>query len=407
MLRRLLIGRGARAVHNLATVPNATLRVVAGPKCTRIIVQTNMETYSAQLEGTNDDGTPCADDAMASWAHADAESGDLDVTTHAHTATISIPASFNVGVYAGGDCDVDMKGWLEGTVDVVVDGRGSVGVNTVRGLLTRVASGGGDVRVDHVEGNLDVNNGDSGSVTLGKIMGEDVRVVSGGAFKSRAIYAKRLDVRAEGGADASVTSAEEGLLDLKGESTLHSAEGALNLTHRGGGLLTIQASEQLRALTVRAPVASGGAQLKVNLPSGMRARAEVLAASLDLGEGVEAVEVSRAGLSSGGAPAEAAAFLTPPAPLSTTGTKEFAGYESGSTTSATPWWSAAARNSWAEGGSETAAGSVSYLLGGAKVDGEACELRIVAAEAEVSIDSQSWFEQRLKGRTEHRPQPYR
>jgi len=50
---------------------------------------------------------------------------------------------------------------------------------------------------------------------------------------------------------------------------------------------------------------------------------------------------------------------------------------------------------------------VSYLLGGAKVDGEACELRIVAAEAEVSIDSQSWFEQRLKGRTEHRPQPYR
>ena len=33
--------------------------------------------------------------------------------------------------------------------------------------------------------------------SLGKIMGEDIRVVSGGTFKSRAVYAKRLDISAE------------------------------------------------------------------------------------------------------------------------------------------------------------------------------------------------------------------
>ena len=67
-----------------------------------------------------------------------------------------------------------------------------------------------------------------------------------------------------------------------------------------------------------------------------------------------------------------------------------------------------------------AAGSTAYLLGGASVDGEACELRIVAPDAAVHIESQSWFEQRMKtamsggagggeapSLRERRPQPYR
>ena len=86
-----------------------------------------------------------------------------------------------------GDCGVDLSGWLEGTVDVVVSGRGAVGVNTVRGLLTRVVTGGGDVRVDHVEGNLAVTGADDGK--LGKIMGEEVDIDATGVVNGRALYA--------------------------------------------------------------------------------------------------------------------------------------------------------------------------------------------------------------------------
>jgi hypothetical protein len=152
----------------------------------------------------------------------------------------------------------------------------------------------------------------------------------------------------------------------------------------------------------------------VNLPSGMGARAEVLAQTLHLAERLDAKPVERpthpTSLDDGGAGGgTGGSFLTPLSPLSTTGTKEFAGYEFGSTTSSTPWWSAAARNTWAAGGGGAAAveGSVAYLIGGASVEGAACELRLVAPDALVTIDAQSWFEQRLKGKTEHRPQPYR
>ena len=55
---------------------------------------------------------------------------------------------------------------------------------------------------------------------LGKIMGEDIRVAGSGTLRSRAVYAKRLDVRADGGMGAAVISAEEGLFTLQGDCTL-------------------------------------------------------------------------------------------------------------------------------------------------------------------------------------------
>ena len=394
---RLLARRGA---HNLATVPNATLRLVAGAGCARLVVKTNMETYSAQLEGVASDGSPIADAELAAWAAADAQSGDLDIDARsAHAVTVSVPASYNVSVAASGDTDVEMQGWLEGTVDVVVAGRGAVGVNTVRGLLTSVRTGGGDVSVDHVEGNLTVQG--AHDVKLGKIMGEDVRVAGSGLLRSRAVYAKRIDVRTDGGMNAAVVSAEEGLFSVRGDCTLNSAEGVLQIVHRGASPMTVQASEQLRSLTVSRAAESGDASphITVHLPEGMAARAEVLAAELTLAEALEAVSVPRG---SGGA------ITAPVAELSTSGTKEFAGYEHGSTTSDVPWWSAEARNTWiTTGDAPLADGSAAYLLGGASVEGTACEMRIIAADARVDMSSQSWFQQRLKSPTERKAQPYR
>ena len=93
--------------------------------------------------------------------------------------------------------------------------------------------------------------------------------------------------------------------------------------------------------------------------------------------------------------------------LSMRGTKEFAGYEHGSTTSERPWWSAEARNTWITSAGDMPEGSEAYLFCGASVEGAACELRVLAPKASVEVGVQSWLEQRMKTKTRRKPQPYR
>ena len=414
----------SRAVTTLSTTPGATLRVTG--KAARLVVRTNMETYVAELEAKDETGTEL--DA-ASWVRAE-DGGDLHVVaagTSSAGLVISVPASFNVHVAFEGTSSVDVQGWLEGTVHIEV-GQGDVSVNTVRGLLTSISTGRGDVKVEHVEGNLHVQNGDEGSVSLGKIMGEDLRVLTSGALKARALYAKRLDVEAAAGMNVGVLSANEGLLSLRGDSTLSSTEGVLKLTHSGRGSITVQAGETLRSLSVSranygAPgggtacsdVAPSAALVTLYLPSGMAARAEVRAKELVLDEKLQAERVERPAM--GAAETRGAVmgmpsvegFINPPPPLSKSGTKTFAGYDSGSSTSLTPWWTAEARNAWSSSADAAARrGCESYLLGGATVEAtKACELSILADDAHVTIGVKSWFEQRLKLKAEHKQQPYR
>ena len=215
-----------RAIATLATSPGRTLYVTG--QAGKLVVRTNMETYAADVSIAVA-GADVEDVSL--WAHAEA-SGDLHVRTPAaevegDATVISVPASFNVHVDLEGVCAVDVTGWLEGTVDVSI-GAGDATVGTVRGLLTRVITGRGDVRIDHVEGNLEVDSGEEGSVTLGKIMGEDVCVTAGGAIRGRALYAKRLHMQAGKGVHASVLSAEDGHLSVGADDTvLDSAEGSL------------------------------------------------------------------------------------------------------------------------------------------------------------------------------------
>ena len=272
----------SRRAHQLATAPGATLRVV-GAGCARLVVKTNMETYVSHLEGAAQDGKPCSEEELASWVSTEAESGDLRIAAGAHAATISVPASFNVSVAMDGACDVDLQGWLEGTVDIAVGGCGSVGVNTVRGLLTSVSTMGGDVRVDHIEGNLDVRG--ARDVQLGKIMGEEVAVEAAGVVRCRALYAKALRLDAKGGVHAAVLSAEEGEIRVDAKTSLDSAEGALTI-HVGAGDLEVQASESLRRLRVEADAADAAAapSISVHLPEGLATQMRLLADTLDVDE---------------------------------------------------------------------------------------------------------------------------
>ena len=278
---RLALRHCQRALHRLSTAPGATLRVVGNSSCSKLVVKTNMETYVAELEAAAEDGINCSDDEVAAWATNDGD--DLSVAVAAHSATISVPASFNVSVAMDGDCDVDLSGWLEGTVDVEVSGRGAVGVNTVRGLLTRVVTGGGDVRVDHVEGNLAITG--ANDVKLGKIMGEEVDIDATGVVNGRALYAKRLDVAAAGGVHAAVLSAEGGVLSIGSDTTINSCEGELSIVV-DNGKLTVQASEALRALSVevKSEADPTATSVALFLPEGLPAVASVRAGELKLDE---------------------------------------------------------------------------------------------------------------------------
>ena len=116
---------------------------------------------------------------------------------------------------------------------------------------TRVRTGRGDVSIKHVEGNVDVLAGGGGSVSLSKILAQDVKVAASGMLKCTALYSKVLDVTAEDGLLSSVLSSEAGTLRLGGTSSLDSAEGELRiaLAAECEGL-TVQAIEGLRKLRV-------------------------------------------------------------------------------------------------------------------------------------------------------------
>ena len=187
----------ALLITTLPTVPGAQL-TVAG-HCASLTVKTNMETYVAEAWAELD-GQACDARVVADF---DVSEGEIkvSVTEAAARLTLAVPAAFEVSVgMSGGACDVDVAGWLEGCVHVSTDS-GSVNVKTVRGMLTRLRTGAGDVSVGSVDGNLDAETG-NGSVTLGKIVGEEVRAIAGGrpsnALRAKAIYAKRTELSSSG-----------------------------------------------------------------------------------------------------------------------------------------------------------------------------------------------------------------
>ncbi len=278
---------------------------------------------------------------------------ESDIELHAaggECVTVRVPATFSVDADLAAACDVEVAGWLEGTVNVSTPA-GSIRVGTVRGLLTSLDTGRGDVRVEHIEGNLDLRTG-GGAVELGKILGEEVRaVVRGGALRCEAVYAKSLDVEAAGGVAASVLSAESGTLRVGGDTTLDSVEGSLRV-ESGGGDVVVQASDHLHAITVDRhppPPDAPPPSVAVHLPAGMVAHAHLLGETVTLDERLEPREL----------PASPA-ITEPPVAGATR----------------------------AELGSEADA----LAMG----TGRVCALTVRAAGCDTSVIVQNWLEQRLK-----------
>ena len=316
----------AKLITTLPTVPGAQL-TVAG-HCASLTVKTNMETYVAEAWAELD-GQPCDARAVADF---DVSEGEIkvSVTEAAARLTLAVPAAFEVSVgMSGGACDVDVAGWLEGCVHVTTDS-GSVNVKTVRGMLTRLRTGAGDVSVGSVDGNLDAETGD-GSVTLGKIVGEEVRAIAGGrasnAIIAKAIYAKRTELSSSGTMQVSVLATERGALSLGGAaagsgradlddlgstgSKLGSLDGEIDVL-LAGGALEIQAGEQLRRLRVvdaSADAAGAAGGIELHMPTKLAAEVSLLAATVEIDPKLAAREIE-----SHAAPFEPKAFVAASTP---------------------------------------------------------------------------------------------
>lgn len=281
LARRLLL-HGVRSASTLATEPGRTLRVSG--LTPRLVVKTNMETYLATVEAT----AAGKELDVGNWGTA-SDGGDLRVEAACGSVddgvtTVSVPASFNVEVDMAGSCDVDVSGWLEGTVSVTVS-QGSIAVNTVRGLRTRLRTGQGDVRVQHIEGNLDVSAGwgSRGNVDLGKVMGEEVNIEASGKVRCRALYAKDLCVWATGGMDVSVLESERaGVLAIGGggSSSLGSCSGNLGVILAGRSDVQLQLTDALRSLWVKG--GPSAATVAVHLPESLVLDTFIRAAELEL-----------------------------------------------------------------------------------------------------------------------------
>lgn len=208
-----------------------------------------METTVAHVR-THIHGVPCEPSSASDIAIS--EDGCIRLVPKQSNATlvVSVPSVFDVRInMRGGACEVDISGWLEGSVDVATES-GGICVGTVKGMLTKLRTMCGALKVGSIDGNLDAETS-KGRVDLGKVIGEEVRAVTAdGDIQVKAVYAKRAELRAcEGKVSAAVLSLERGTLFTGGHSQLSSLDGNIDIVVAKGSLV-VQAAERLRRLRV-------------------------------------------------------------------------------------------------------------------------------------------------------------
>jgi len=230
----------------IVTSPGALLDISGS--CSAVSVSTNYETDMAEVSAMLD-GASCEVSTVASIETAEDGAIRLVGTDVNASISVAVPAVFDLCVDMRGSCQAEMAGWLEGKVAMSVEA-GDIRVETVKGLLTELRTGRGDVKADSIDGNCNAETLE-GSVTLGKVLGEEVRVIAGGsgALVGKAIYAKRALLQAGGGVDISALSAESGAITLGDDSKFGSLDGEIDISVAAGSV-DVQAGAELRRLRV-------------------------------------------------------------------------------------------------------------------------------------------------------------
>ncbi|KAJ1639021.1 hypothetical protein T492DRAFT_155331 [Pavlovales sp. CCMP2436] len=148
---------------------------------------------------------------------------------------ISVPASFSVvACREGRTANLRMDGWIEGGVRLTTE-QGDVGVQTVRGMLTTLATGAGNIAAEMIDGDAALSTG-QGDITIGKLQGKVLNAASGGGnVSAKALYCEDAHIATRNGrvqlnflhtlrASVAVSNGEVNIDALDGSVSVRAAE---------------------------------------------------------------------------------------------------------------------------------------------------------------------------------------
>lgn len=237
------------------TAPHALVRVLGGAHGGDVAFSTNMESDSATVAASDRLGN--ALDAAAAVSVEHAENGaDFEVVGGAAgpSLAIAVPASFTILTRrAGQPSNISVAGWLEGGVSLTTE-RGSLTVGTVRGMLTTLETGEGDIAAEMIEGDARMSTG-RGAVSIGKLQGKVLTASSGhGDISARAIYCLDTHLAArQGSIRLGFLHTERATLEVAGgEVRIDALDGGANVCAREGGSIHVQLSDGARQLELHA-----------------------------------------------------------------------------------------------------------------------------------------------------------
>jgi len=235
-VRRLATAAAAAAAlpRRVLTAPHALVTVLgAGGDVT---ITTNMESEVATIRATDALGNALDAEAAVRVEHTgngtDFEVHGVEVGT---SLAISVPASFSVvACREGRTANLRMDGWIEGGVRLTTE-QGDVGVQTVRGMLTTLATGAGNIAAEMIDGDAALSTG-QGDITIGKLQGKVLNAASGGGnVSAKALYCEDAHIATRNGrvqlnflhtlrASVAVSNGEVNIDALDGSVSVRAAE---------------------------------------------------------------------------------------------------------------------------------------------------------------------------------------
>jgi hypothetical protein len=270
----------------VATAPHATVTVGGGVFGGDVRIVTNMESDHATVAARCAAGTPLDPESALAITHG-ANGVDFAVTeasgqTSAISLDIAVPASFSVvASRSGAPSNLRVDGWLEGGVSLTT-ARGDVGVKTVRGMLTTLATGEGNLALEMIEGDANLSSG-KGNITIGKLQGKALRAKSGGGdISARAIYTHDCHLATRSGTiSLGFLHTERAQIEVAdGGVRIDALDGSASVRACEKGWIRVQLSDGARELELSA---DGDIEILVPEDMGFRAEAHGKTVSCDPG----------------------------------------------------------------------------------------------------------------------------
>mmetsp|Transcript_19267 Transcript_19267/g.49025 ORF Transcript_19267/g.49025 Transcript_19267/m.49025 type:complete len:360 (+) Transcript_19267:13-1092(+) len=254
-VRRLATAAAAAAAlpRRVLTAPHALVTVLgAGGDVT---ITTNMESEVATIRATDALGNALDAEAAVRVEHTgngtDFEVHGVEVGT---SLAISVPASFSVvACREGRTANLRMDGWIEGGVRLTTE-QGDVGVQTVRGMLTTLATGAGNIAAEMIDGDAALSTG-QGDITIGKLQGKVLNAASGGGnVSAKALYCEDAHIATRNGRVQLnfLHTLRASVAVSNGEVNIDALDGSVSVRAAEGGRIRVQLSDGAREIELHA-----------------------------------------------------------------------------------------------------------------------------------------------------------